>query len=465
MAEVNREQIEQLVRNPRESLATEIKTWISPTEPAGQAKIIKGTIALRNRGGGYLIIGFDDKTLQADSTGMPADVRATFHVDVIQALVSKFASHPFEIAVELVERDGVVHPVIAVPAGVRTPVVTKAQLMGEGGKVWVERDAAFVRTLNSNNTVSTAKAQAKDWDEVCEICFNNREADIGRFFRRHLAGIDPSALRGFSEALSGNSPAQPTLPDRLKTLLDDGKARYEEAVKEREVKLPPHGSWEVALIIDGEFAPQTDLKAFANLLAGSNPQFTGWPVWPDSQGFADQESRPHVINGGWEALIILMDPSFFNHIDFLREDPKGLFYSYRALEDDISSSRNAPKPMACLDGILPVLHVAEAIAVGLAFVSALKVADGAKLEFMFRWSGLKNRTLTSWVNPGRYISARKTKQDVAMSTVTVPAETPASAIADYVKTAVRPLYEIFDGFDFPGAVVDDLTQKLLERRL
>jgi hypothetical protein len=60
VADINRELIEQLVTRPGESLVVEIKTWISPTDPAGQAKIIKGAIALRNRGGGYLVIGFDD---------------------------------------------------------------------------------------------------------------------------------------------------------------------------------------------------------------------------------------------------------------------------------------------------------------------------------------------------------------------------------------------------------------------
>jgi hypothetical protein len=55
MLEINREHIEQLVKRPGgESLAVEIKAWISPTEPEGKGKIIKTAIALRNRGGGLL---------------------------------------------------------------------------------------------------------------------------------------------------------------------------------------------------------------------------------------------------------------------------------------------------------------------------------------------------------------------------------------------------------------------------
>lgn len=63
MAQINREHVEQLVKRPSESLVVEIKSWISPAEAAGQAKIIRAAIALRNRGGGYLVVGFDDKRL------------------------------------------------------------------------------------------------------------------------------------------------------------------------------------------------------------------------------------------------------------------------------------------------------------------------------------------------------------------------------------------------------------------
>lgn len=35
MAEIHRERIEQLITQPSESLAVEIKTWILPNEPAG----------------------------------------------------------------------------------------------------------------------------------------------------------------------------------------------------------------------------------------------------------------------------------------------------------------------------------------------------------------------------------------------------------------------------------------------
>jgi predicted HTH transcriptional regulator len=61
-----------LVNNPRESLNLEVKRWLNPTNPDGQAKIVKALLALRNRDGGALIVGFDNDTLLPDAENVIA---------------------------------------------------------------------------------------------------------------------------------------------------------------------------------------------------------------------------------------------------------------------------------------------------------------------------------------------------------------------------------------------------------
>jgi hypothetical protein len=46
-----------------------------------------------------LIIGFDDKTLEPEVGHAPVDVRAAFHVDKIQMIVSRYSFDLFEVAV------------------------------------------------------------------------------------------------------------------------------------------------------------------------------------------------------------------------------------------------------------------------------------------------------------------------------------------------------------------------------
>src|SRR5271154_2486145 len=56
-------------------------------------------VGLRTWAESSLIIGFDDKTLEPDVGHGPVDVRAAFHVDKIQTIVSRYSFDLFEVAV------------------------------------------------------------------------------------------------------------------------------------------------------------------------------------------------------------------------------------------------------------------------------------------------------------------------------------------------------------------------------
>lgn len=230
---IDQKRIEDLIARPTESLNVEIKRWIDPETPNGEAKIARAALALRNRNGGFLLVGFDDKTLQPDAGHEPADVRATFHIDKIQGIVSRYASELFEIGVGFAEREGVIYPVIVVPEGVVVPVAAKSNLKDGNGKILVRAHEVYFRTLGSNGTVSSASARSSDWREIVEICFENREADIGRFLRRHLGGRDiVGALTQFATAVPALQPP-PTLRESVEELLKSGEKRFLAAVDRR----------------------------------------------------------------------------------------------------------------------------------------------------------------------------------------------------------------------------------------
>ena len=56
--------LDELVKNPQERLSLELKAWIDPDTSAGEEKIIKACIAMRNNNGGYILIGFDNNNGQ-----------------------------------------------------------------------------------------------------------------------------------------------------------------------------------------------------------------------------------------------------------------------------------------------------------------------------------------------------------------------------------------------------------------
>lgn len=144
---------------PREGLAVELKQWIDPSTPEGTAKIVRACIALRNSNGGRLIIGFRDDS-SPDVGNAPPDPRPSFSVDAIQAIVSRYSAEPFAIDVQFYEVGGQTIPVIAVPPGVRTPVAAKADLRDHSGKVLVRDHAVYVRSVQSNNVVSSTECVA-----------------------------------------------------------------------------------------------------------------------------------------------------------------------------------------------------------------------------------------------------------------------------------------------------------------
>ena len=297
---IDENQIAALLHRPSERLQVELKTWLDPRTDEYIAKLVKAIFAIRNRNGGFLIVGFDNSTSLPDSYTLDQDVDTLYHVDSIQGMVSRYASVSFEIAVALRERDGQRHPVIAIPEGVQVPVVVKRNLSGDGGKRLLQKDDVYFRTLVSNGTPNSARVQRTDYPEILDICFENREADIGRFLRRHLSGFDGQAVTNLLST-GGLEPTKP-LRDRAFALIKNGTEAVEVAAEQRGATSELHGvqdalTMRVGLVLDPAKPEQLPTKEFMNVISASNPHYTGLPVWLDSRDFVEIADRLYVLDG------------------------------------------------------------------------------------------------------------------------------------------------------------------------
>lgn len=453
--DISKARLDSLVSRLSEGLNVEIKTWIDPKLDESIGKIAKAVIALYNRDGGYLIIGFDNITLLPDLQDAPDDVKAAFHVDVIQGIVSKYSSISIEIQVGFVELQGLLYPVIAVPQGVTVPAAAKRDLLGQNGKFLVREDTVYFRTLGSNGTPSTSAIKASDWRGLLEICFDNREADIGRFLRRQLGNAGANI---FSSA-----PKSPTLEDRARSILQEGARARELSIELR--KLDPSaqallqkGSWEVGLVFDPRKDIEDSTKDFLAKVDSANPEYTGWPAWVVSTNSHNKANRPYKRETAWESLIL---GSSSEHLDFYRMHAQGQFYQSRILRDDMTTKVD---PGTALDPRLAVYFVAEVIAVGLRFAEALNFDADAKLGFMFRWNGLRGRHIDHWLDNGFFSPRWEARDDTVESYVEVPADTPASSIAPYVQRATLRLLGTFAGFELKSDAIEDEVKRLLKRK-
>lgn len=452
-----------LFDRPHESLGLELKQWIDPSTPEGAAKIAKGCLALRNSDGGRLAIGFTDAG-DFDVENAPADVRAAFGGDAVQAVVSKYSAVPFAVEVQFVSHAGREFPVIVVPSGVRAPVAARADLRDADGKALIRDNAVYVRTLTSNNTVSSAEARRDDWEGITRTCFNNREADIGGFVRRHLAALSPGVLAALGPALAG-SLARPTTADRTLAELDRGFGRFRAAAERRNWSPPDLGFRESATIIDGSFPPQAVDRQFLERMMRGLSRMGDSTLWIDFSGATDPLFRPNVVEGGWEQLDNSLDgrqAPFPPGLDFWRMEPRGVFYQARAIEDDLRVEQGL-QPGQYLDFDLQVRHVAEVIDIGLTFGRSLGCDEAAtEVEFGFRWTKLAGRRLVAWSNRERWLRGQPSSaQDTAVTSVRVPLDTPPSGISPHVENAVRGLFVVFEGREFESRVIANTVNRVL----
>jgi hypothetical protein len=470
------EAVQLLIKYPQESLAVELKGWIDPDSPEGQAKIVKGCIAMRYRGtGGFILVGFDNQTLAPDLAGAPSDVRTAFHADKVNGLVNRYASERFEVHVHFPVRNGQEFPVLEVDAGTEALVAAKRPFQNANGDDLVRQHAVYIRSLSQNNTPSTGEPRWDDWGNIHDALFDNREAAIGRFLRRHLDRRQIRELgREADEAVEEGGEVAPPPEARALTFLQDGHERFQAEKAKRNAQLPRHGAWEVAVVVEGAALGGPPTEKFLNLISASNPRYTGWPAWIDSRRFANEEDesdpgpRPYTYDGGWEAFVYRRRGGILpERLDFWRAEPVGRFYLYRALRDDFATGPSAPEPMTALDFGLVITRTAEAIAVPMAFAREMGATpEETTLHYAFRWSGLRGREISAWAYPDRFISPGYVcHQHEVNSQVAVSLETPNSALGRFVSNATTPLFAAFSGWMPESGVTEDLTDRFLSRNV
>lgn len=474
--DIDQTEIDRLVAGPAETRDVEIKAWIDPRTSEGKVKLLTALLALRNFNGGRLVIGFHNKTLQP-LPAAPADILDAFHNDDIQGLISRHTSETFDIAVGFAQREGQQYPVIVVDSGIRTPVAVKAPVTGPGGKQILKKGAVFFRSLKANGLVSSAEVQPEDWPELMQICMDNREADIGRFVRRHLAGLDGAQIADALRSVQLIGEIRPTLNALARSWLDKGAARADAAVARWPLQPYPGnrpeiselqraGGWEVALMIDPPIAGWAADDVFFRTVASSIPTYSSWPIWRGNRS-GDTVNRHIQIADGWEAFIVSVPVDFWANIEFQRWEPMGRFYLRRLHDDDASARIRRTIPGHSLDLGRAASRVADAMIAGLAIAKALGCEeDSAQLGFAFRWTGLAGRIAASWASLLGHdrLEQRKSLDPEATAIVSVPLSTAPAAVTPFVAEATRSLFAKFDGLSMSTEMLERCVQLVFDRR-
>ena len=183
---------------PRASMSRS-RDGLTPTTAKKSPKLSKPLWRFGNRNGGFFLIGFDDQSLMPDTGTRPPDVRTVFHLDKVQALVSKYASEIFEIGVGFGNRDGLEYPVIVIPEGVVAPVAAKRGLMDDAGHCLIREGEFYFRNLDQ--TARPARhGRSRVTGRTSLKSASRTKKPISDDF---LGGIWLVAMRGLSRRLQG----------------------------------------------------------------------------------------------------------------------------------------------------------------------------------------------------------------------------------------------------------------------
>jgi len=459
--------IQTLLERPRESLSVELKSWIDPRVPEGAAKLVKAALAIRNHpSGGYIVLGVNKNgTLELPQEGFfPREV---FAWDNIQQIISRHASHLFEVAVHFVVRNDVEHPVIQIPGGPKTPVACRADFRGSDGTLLLRENDIYVRTLAANGSVSSAKVSWKDLDFLVEGCFRAREVDHVAFFKKLFSGLDKRGAKTIFENMREVASEAAAGADAL---LSRGAQIFMEEANERSAAIEGIGFLEIALRISGNSKEWKANREFLTAIDAANPDLTGWPIWLVSDRFSDRESRPFQKGNTWRQFIYAPNETSFNdwgHLDFMLFDPRGEFFHRRALQDDLSGPKRQLERGRWLEPIIQILRVAEALAVGAAFARAMDYEPDSSLEFGFRWSGLQGRLLSTWSNPAicLYTGSEVCREKSVTSYVRLTTNPSENDIAEMTEAAMNELTRYFGGYELPQTFVETQVKRVLNRRL
>jgi hypothetical protein len=110
----------ELLRNPAEDLAFEIKDWLNLGDNAHKALLAQALIALANHGGGAVLIGYAE---QGNGSFIPAEPRppdlSGYTPDIVNEISRAYLNPPVHCEVRHIEHpdSGLLFPVINVPVG------------------------------------------------------------------------------------------------------------------------------------------------------------------------------------------------------------------------------------------------------------------------------------------------------------------------------------------------------------
>lgn len=243
--------------------------------------------------------------------------------------------------------------------------------------------------------------------------------------------------------------------------LEMGRKRYEKVSEEetslarsRNLETYPktRGTWEVAAIISTSNVKNFANREFLNSMKSIVFDIQSPKIWSFDHAKYCQYAPPRVYLERWENFAVNhCSDTNLTYEYFNIYDPTGKFYHIRSLDDDLYFGNESRKPSERFDIHLPFVLSTRAIDTILRLTKLFEVKERKCIEFSFRWKGLSNRKLASWLRRERYFNANhEAYQDDITVSFCIERAKKLSVLYSQIYCKLLPVYRLFNEFE-PGS--------------
>lgn len=440
------EELQPLITEPREALDAEYKGWLDLTTNEHKATLSKAVIAMANHGGGYVVLGLEDRGAMLVSSARPQEV-PEISQDTVNAAVHRYVTPEFHCEVYNVPHpeSGVVHPVVVVPGNMTEPIMSKRDCQGV-----IAQNRCYIRKPGPR---SEEPQTGEEWRTLLRRCVQAGRDDMLDAIRSIVSGrVDAVAI-------------VPNEAEQLHEFCEMARRRWQELAVDMPDNAParfPFGFYEMGFSLVGAqpaggLAELQDRLATARQirLTGWTPFLSmatdGWSPYPHENFIEAWVGRP--IRDDW----MQSEPA---HCDYWRASLDGKLYTVRGYSEDGLIGR--VEPGTVIDVTLPVWRIGE----GLLFANRLAATfeDVEAIAIECRFTGLLERSLTS-INGSRAVFNEDVSHtDALVLTATATPQQVQDNLAEVMHALLSPLYERFNFFRLPFELVDTELDRMKHGR-
>lgn len=432
-----------LLSVPNESLTLEYKSWLDLGANHGKATLAKAAIALCNEGGGIIILGMRAaENAQLGSQPRPEGI-ARYNQDAVNAAINRYADPQIhcEVMFALHPVSGVEHAFVIVPGGMTVPVMSTRDHQGE-----IMAQRCYVRKPGPR---SEEPFTAEEWRGVFERCLQARREDMLHAIRLIVQGH--------------SAPAPQEEHNALQQFCAQAEERWHQLTAELPADDParmPRGYYRLCFEIIG--VEPVSLAVLRQRMAEAGQiRLTGWGPFV---ALTRQDLTPRVVNDAIEAWLGNPGPERVggrdvHHCDFWRADGSDRLFLQRGYDEDGSER---VQPGSSFDVTLPVWRVGEAML----YVARLarQFADNPQILVRVEYTGLGGRELVSLERRIILDEGRTSADDQYRGETQASAGEIEDNVVEILHELLSPLYERFDFFDLPLALVTREIERMRRNR-